>query len=64
MTFYEKYPQLLEKRYLTELLTETVFSTMSLEGQQVSKAKVQEIVLALLYEQDLKRVQLNINKLQ
>lgn len=64
MTFYEKYPQLQEKGFLTDVLTETVFSTMSLEDQQVSKAKVEEIVLALLADEELKRGQLNVNKSQ
>lgn len=59
MTFYEKYPQLKEKRFLTEILTETVFSTMALEDQKVPKNKVEEIVLSLLAEEELKRVQLN-----
>ena len=59
MTFYEKYPQLQEKGFLAKILTETVFSTMSLENQQVPKAKIQEIVLALLAEEDLKRGQFN-----
>lgn len=48
MTFYEKYPQLQEKRFLTQMLTETVFTTMSLENQQVPKEKVEKIVLSLL----------------
>lgn len=55
MTFYEKYPQLKEKAFLTEMLTDTVFTTMSLEDQQVPKEKVEEIVLSLLTEKDLKR---------
>ncbi len=55
MTFYEKYPQLQEKKFLTKLLIETVFSTMSLEDQQVPKDKVEEIVTALLFDKDLKR---------
>lgn len=54
MKFYEKYPQLKEKDFLTQLLTKTVFSTMSLENQQVSMLKVEEIVLSLLKEQELK----------
>ena len=54
MKFYEKYPQLKEKVFLTEVLTNTVFSTMSLENQQVSMSKVKEIVLSLLKEQELK----------
>ena len=54
MKFYDKYPQLKEKAFLTQVLANTVFSTMSLENQQVSMAKVQEIVLSLLNEQELK----------
>jgi hypothetical protein len=54
MKFYEKYPQLKEKVFLTEVLTNTVFSTMSLENQQVSMSKVKEIVLSLLKEEELK----------
>jgi hypothetical protein len=54
MKFYDKYPQLKEKVFLTQLLTNTVFSTMSLENQQVSMPKVKEIVLSLLNEHELK----------
>ena len=54
MKFYDKYPKLKEKSFLTQVLTSTVFSTMSLEDQQVSMPKVREIVLALLSEQELK----------
>jgi hypothetical protein len=54
MKFYEKYPQLKEKVFLTEVLTKTVFSTMSLENQQVSMSKVKAIVVSLLKEQELK----------
>ena len=54
MKFYDKYPQLKEKRFLAQMLTNTVFTTMSLENQQVSMPKVEEIVLSLLKEQELK----------
>ena len=54
MKFYEKYPQLKEKGFLAQMLTNTVFSTMSLENQQVSLPKVEEIVFLLLKEQELK----------
>ena len=54
MKFYDKYPQLKEKKFLTEVLIKTEFSTMSLENQQVSMPKVEEIVLSLLKEQELK----------
>lgn len=62
MTFYEKYPQLQEKGFLAQVLTETVFTTMSLEDQQVPKQKVKEIVLSLLAEQELKLAQLKSNQ--
>jgi type II secretory pathway component HofQ len=52
MRFYDKYPQLKEKRFLTQVLTDTVFSTMSLESQQVPLPKVEEIVLSLLKERE------------
>ncbi len=54
MKFYDKYPQLKEKAFLTQVLTNTVYSTMSLENQQVAISKIQEIVLALLHEQESK----------
>ena len=54
MTFYEKYPQLQEKAFLTDMLVETVFTTMSLEDQQVPKDKVEKIVLSLLSDEKLK----------
>lgn len=57
MTFYEKYPQLQDKVFLTRMLTETVFTTMSLEDQQVSKNKIEEIVLSLLSDDELKSTQ-------
>jgi hypothetical protein len=50
MKFYNKYPQLKEKGFLAQMLTNTGFSTMSLENQQVTKPKVEEIVLSLLKE--------------
>jgi len=59
MTFYEKYPQLKEKESLTQILVETVFTTMSLENQQVPKKKVEEIVLSLLADQELKSSQIS-----
>jgi len=62
MKFYEKYPQLQEKKFLAHVLTETVYSTMSLENQQVSKPKVREIVLSLLKEEELKGDQFFLNK--
>ena len=54
MKFFEKYPQLKEKEFLTKILTDTVFSTMSLEDQQVEKSKIEEMVVSLLREEELK----------
>ena len=62
MTFYEKYPQLQDKVFLTRILTDTVFSTMLLEDQQVSKSRIQEIVLSLLSDQELKSGKFISNK--
>ena len=57
MKFNEKYPQLKEKGFLSKVLTNTVFSTMLLEDQQVSKAKVLKIVKNVLKEKELKENQ-------
>jgi hypothetical protein len=62
MKFYEKYPQLKEKGFLSKVLADTVFSTMSLEDQQVPKPKVIEIVQSLLAEQELKGRQFFTNQ--
>ncbi len=61
MTFYKKYPQLQEKTFLIAMLTETVFTTMSLEDQQVPKHKVSEIALSLLSDTELERSKFNGN---
>ena len=53
MKFYEKYPQLKQKSFLSEKLISTVFSTMSLEDQKVSKVKIVKIVAAILKEKEL-----------
>jgi hypothetical protein len=54
MKFYEKYPKLKQKTFLSKVLNDTVYSTMSLEDQQVSKIKVEQIVDNLLKEKELK----------
>ena len=54
MKFYEKYSQLKEKGFLAKVLEDTVFTTMSLEDQQVPMPKVREIVMSLLKEHELK----------
>jgi hypothetical protein len=54
MKFYEKYPQLKDRAFLTKMLTDTVFSTMALEDQEVPIARVEEIVKLLLQEARVK----------
>ena len=54
MKFYEKYPQLKEKSFLTKMLEDTVFSTMSLEDQEVPKSKIIKIVQTILEKKELK----------
>ena len=54
MTFYDKYKQLQNEAFLKELLTDTVYSTMCLENQEVPKSKINEIVLSTISEQKLK----------
>jgi hypothetical protein len=63
MKFYEKYPQLKEKSFLSKMLTDTVFSTMSLEDQQVPKSKIIKIVQTVLKEKELKGNQFFTNQL-
>jgi hypothetical protein len=54
MKFYEKYPQLKKKSFLSKVLADTVFSTMALEDQQVSKNKIVKIVDTVLKEKESK----------
>ena len=63
MKFYEKYPQLKEKGFLSKVLTNTVFSTMSLEDQQVPKTKIVKIINGILKEKELKGNQFFTNQL-
>ena len=62
MTFVEKYTQLQDRAFLSAMLTETVFATMSLEDQQVPKTTIQEIVENILAAKGLETSQLNFNQ--
>ena len=53
MKFYEKYPQLQNKSFLSKILVDSVYSTMSLENQKVPKAKVTEIVSKILEQKQM-----------
>lgn len=57
MKLYKKYTQLQDRKFLVNLMTDTVYSTMQLENQPVPKNKVEEIVLSVLKEQALKGLQ-------
>jgi len=50
MNFLTKYPILKNRMYLRKLLTETVFTTMALENQLVSRSKIEQIVDLALQE--------------
>lgn len=52
MKFYERYPKLKDKSFLSKVLADTIFSTMSLEDQKVSKSKVAKIVQNVLKERE------------
>lgn len=56
MKFYEKYPKLKQKSFLSKVLVNTVFYTMSLENQQVSKITIIKIVDAILKEKETKGI--------
>ncbi|CAC9973632.1 hypothetical protein [Flavobacterium panici] len=54
MKFYEKYPILKQKSFLSKVLIDTVYSTMALENQNVLKIKIIKIVDTILKERELK----------
>jgi len=56
MKFYEKYPILKQKSFLSKVLIQTVYSTMALENQDVSKIKIIKIVDSILKEKELKGI--------
>lgn len=58
MKFSDKYPQLKERQFLANLLSKSVFSTMSLEDQTVAMSKIVEIVTQILTEKESKSGQL------
>ena len=62
MKFYEKYPQLRDRAFLSEMLVGTIYSTMALENQEVSKEKISEIVSDIIKEKELQDSQFFIDK--
>ena len=54
MKLYEKYSQLRNRSFLLSLVSQDVFATMQLEDQGLPKKKIDEIVLSVLKELELK----------
>lgn len=44
MSFIEKYKVLQDRNYLVNMITESVYDTMHLEGQGLPKEKIKEFV--------------------
>ena len=53
MKFYEKYPQLKEKSFLSKMLEDSVFFTMALENHEVPRSKVTEIISKVLKDKEM-----------
>lgn len=61
MSFYDKYPQLKQRDFLFELLSETIYATMALEDQTVAMDEVNKIVAKAIANQELKGGQFLFN---
>lgn len=53
MKLYEKYPKLQQKKYVTNLIADLVFSTMALENQHISEEAARVIAISLIREAEL-----------
>jgi len=62
MKFYEKYPQLRDRAFLSKMLVDTVYSTMALENQEVSIEKVEKIISDIIKDRELQDSQFFIDK--
>ena len=54
MTFREKYKNLQNLHYVIEMITKSMYDTMHLEGQGVSKTETREIVERVMREPEPK----------
>jgi len=54
MRLYEKYPQLRDRAFLANMISESVYANMALEDQTVPMEVVRELVEAMLREKELK----------
>jgi hypothetical protein len=53
MTFYDKYPQLRNRAFLSNMLKNTVYATMALENQTVPEEKIEAMVERLIAKKEL-----------
>jgi hypothetical protein len=53
MTFYDKYPQLRNRAFLSKMLKNTVYATMALENQTVAEEKIEAMVEKLIAKKEL-----------
>jgi hypothetical protein len=52
MTFYDKYPQLRNRAFLSKMLKNTVYATMALENQTVPEEKIEAMVQKLIAKKE------------
>ena len=48
MKFYDKHPRLKDQSFLTKMLVDTVYSTMALENQSLTRTEVEIIIQKIL----------------
>ena len=53
MTFYDKYPQLRNRVFLSNMLKNTVYATMALENQTVPEERIEAMVEKLIAKKEL-----------
>ena len=63
MTFYEKYPQLRNRAFLSNMLKNTVYATMALENQTVPEEKIKAMVEKLIAKKELESPEFFRNEL-
>lgn len=62
MRIIDKYPQFQDRQRLLAYLVESVWATMHLENQGVSKPVLEMIAKSVLYDEALEQGQLPMNK--
>ena len=62
MKFYERYPQLRDRAFLSKTLERTLYAPMALENQEVSKEKVAVIVESTIKKRESESLDFFTNK--